>query len=119
MAGDPFPKPVREPKIVQRQLKARSHKREQIAAERRFVVAETLAARPRCEFAVADLRCDRASTDVHERTRRSQGGGIVYSQGISPEDLVSLCFVHHAWCHDNPTAAAFLGFLDMPKSVVL
>ncbi len=42
---------------------------------------------------------------VHHRIRRSQGGRD------EPQNLVTLCQIHHSWVHANPMAARREGLL--------
>lgn len=83
-------------------LRPRSKKRERVYRdERRFLVAQMLAAHPRCK------RCDtNASTDIHEIKTRARGGSIT-----DPDNCVALCRPCHTWVTDNPKAAHEDGWL--------
>jgi|TARA_Y100000034_G_scaffold60735_1_gene73773 5-methylcytosine-specific restriction endonuclease McrA len=80
-------------------LRPRSKKKSKQYVERRKTVSRLLAERPYCEacpvFAVHDevtLYTRRASVDIHELKRRSQGGSI-----LDDENLLAVC----RECHDR------------------
>lgn len=99
-----------------RPLPARSAKREAIADERRQFVADALHRRPWCEahellydLALVAGPVRAASVDVHELLRRSQGGRIVPSQGLTDDDWLALCRACHTWITEHPREAVALG----------
>lgn len=106
-----LPKPPKRLPAKPRRLPRESPKRAEISGERRYVVRETLESRPQCEFRVGHLECTNRATDVHEIDPRSHGGPIVPSQGLSPEDVRSLCRECHDWVHANHDASVALGYL--------
>ncbi len=106
-------------------LRSVSKKRQKLQGQRRKLVAEQLAVRPRCEagelihlyyvdhfgraFAWEKFKTDRCrqhSTDIHEPLTRARGGSIT-----DPANTIAVCRRCHDWIHANPAAAQDLGLL--------
>lgn len=92
-------------------LKQRSEKTEQLYAERRPLVKRLLKEHPWCEacpkFAQHDGNVTyirRASQDIHELVRRSQGGSI-----LDESNLLAVCRPCHRRIGDYPQLAFELG----------
>lgn len=106
-------------------LRSVSKKRQRLQGQRRALVREQLAARPKCEagevihlyyvdyfgraFAWEKFRTDRCqkrSTDIHEPLTRARGGSIV-----DLDNTVAVCRRCHDWIHAHPDEATSLGLL--------
>lgn len=92
-------------------MRFRSKKKAQEYGERRKFVAELLSEQPYCEacpvFAKHDEKTTyvrRASVDVHELKRRSQGGSIV-----DRANCIAVCRDCHNRIGNNPQLAFDLG----------
>jgi len=82
-------------------VRARSLKTQRKYRQRRKLVAELLAERPKCQ------RCERArSTQVHELRSRARGGSI-----LDEANCVALCGDCHEWVTEHPAQAALEGWL--------
>lgn len=86
-------------------LRHRSKKRaakERAAADFRSAY---LAEHPSCEFRVPDV-CTGRAVDVHERTRRGQGGAL-----DEAPNLAAICRACHDHAHANPAESYERGWL--------
>jgi 5-methylcytosine-specific restriction endonuclease McrA len=92
-------------------MRYRSKKKEKEYVERRKLVADLLSEQPYCQacpaFAVHDEKATyvrRASVDVHELKRRSQGGSIT-----DRDNCIAVCRECHNRIGNNPQLAFDLG----------
>lgn len=106
-------KPLQQKSELKRsgRLNHRSKKTKAIYEERRPLVERLLQERPFCEacpvFAQHDGRTTyvrRASVDIHELVRRSQGGSI-----LEESNLMAVCRECHRRIGDHPALAISLG----------
>jgi 5-methylcytosine-specific restriction endonuclease McrA len=81
-----------------------SQRRRRIERERRQLVAEVLAARPRCQAQLDG--CTLRSVDVHEVKTRGRGGSI-----LDPANVLALCRSCHDWVTEHPAEAVELGLM--------
>ena len=106
-------KPLQQKTPLKRggKLNQRSQKTTKKYEERRPLVARLLKERPACEACPVFARHDgvatftqRASVDIHEVVRRSQGGSI-----LDESNLLAVCRVCHRRIGDYPALAFSLG----------
>lgn len=100
-------------------MNQRSKKRRAVyagAQGRAQFVADTLAARPRCE--VRGPRCTLQAVDLHESITRKRGGAIVHGPlaDAQGQRFYAICRACHDWTHTHRPWAELHGFLDARHS---
>ena len=120
-------RPMKRSGPIQRKTPLRkvSKKRQKVQGQRRKLVQEQLAARPRCEagepiymwyannFGTAYAqekrrtdRCQGRASDIHEPLQRSAGGSI-----LDVNNTIAVCRRCHDWIHQPPDVSKSLGLL--------
>lgn len=99
----PLPKEGPRPRIRERRrLRSRPHR---VPAQVARVVRKRSGGRCEVRDLLVAVECAGRGEHLHHVRRRSQGGTD------TAENLIYVCFGHHAWIHANPNKAAALGLL--------